>query len=173
MNRLEQGSKTEQKNIILNADTSVIPCAGENELFKISLAPYEDHGRPAFLASTIKSRNALVNAANELSRDESLRLTKGAGKILEDLLDGGKIRSETVLTSKFKSKPNIHVVVFGDPFNSSSLRLYCHQGEYRGARVLFQDARTKTGNADKVEKTFSQDGGYTSPKNWGSRKGRS
>lgn len=164
-----KGERREAAPIVIIGDASIVPVAKKGETFPITLSQFVDHGRPAFIASTINSSSALAGTESELSAEERLRLTNGAGRLLEKLLDGHPIKGTTVLTSPEKEKPDIYVATFGDSFNPNGLRLYFHHGIYEGARVLYQDARTKIKSADKVERVFRL-AGYSAPKAWGNRK---
>jgi hypothetical protein len=159
-------------NVTIDADGTIIPCADikRGETHPIILAVFHDHGTTAYIASTIKSRHALVQAADALSLEDGLRLDAALSKVTEDVLERGEARSDAVLTSTVGGKPDIKVTVLGNPFNNTSLRLYFHTGMHKGTRVVYQDARTRTKGASGVEKTFRQEGGYTPPKNWGEKK---
>jgi hypothetical protein len=161
-----------RSNVVIEADATVVPCANpkKNETHPITLAVFHDHGANVYIASTIKSRHALVQAARSLSLNDSQRLNAALIKITEDVVGYGEARSDAVLTSTAIGKPNIQVAVLGNPFNDTSLRLYFHTGTYEGATVVYQDARTRTKDAGGVERTFRQDAGYTPPKNWGEKK---
>lgn len=154
----------------LIAGTEIVPCASRTETAPVTLAPFPDSGRPAFVASTISSRDVLIHAADGLSEDESQRLNGAFERAMEGLLDEGIVRSDAVLRSDMEGKPDIHVIILGDPYKDNSLRLYCHAGEHEGAKVLFQDARTRKKGADKVEGIFRREGGYQLPKGWDNRK---
>lgn len=173
MNRLEQQPKFRHPNIIIEANKTIIPCASKNEIIPITLAPFPDHGRPAFVASTIKSRDIFIEAAKNLTLDESQRLNAAMERTIEELLDKGRIiNSSAVLTSAAEYKPDIHVIIIGNPYKDNSLRLYCHMGKHEDAIVLFQDARTTKKDAEKVEKIFCKEAGYKFPKDWNSRGNR-
>jgi hypothetical protein len=159
-------------NILIAADAAVVPCANSrrNEIHPVTLATALDHGTTIYVASTIKSRHSLVQAASNLSLEDGQRLDSAWLKITADVLTHGEARSDAVLTSTVEGKPDIQVVVLGNPFNDTSLRLYFHTGIYKGATVVYQDARTRTKDAGGVERTFRQEAGYTPPKNWGEKK---
>lgn len=152
--------------VVIEAGREVVPCAGRNEIILVTLAPFRDHERPALVGSTIKSRAALVAAASELSEDDGQRLDSLRGRVVDQFLDTGKIVGNGVFTSHQDGKPDIHVLVLGDPWKETSLRLYCHVGEYRGTPVLYQDAKTRKKSAERVERVLRVDGGYLPPKSW-------
>lgn len=154
--------------ISIDAGSTVVPCASPSESMSKTLAPFKDHGRPAFIASTIKSRGTLREAAGNLSEAESQRLNYALLRTMETLLDGGGVRSDAVLRSSFDGKPDVYMLIVGNPFQDSSLRLYYHLGEYQGARVIYQDARATKKYADRVERAF-REGGYQTPRNWETR----
>lgn len=158
MFRGEYEPKINKGPITIDADSTLIPWAKQGETLNIGLTPFQDHGRPAFLASTIKDNRVLIAVANDLTQEESLRLTASAGKILEEILDGHTIVGTTALVSTDKSKPDMLVFTFGNPGSPTGLMLYAHIGDYHGAPVLYQDARTKIKNADKVNKVFANAG---------------
>ncbi len=153
-------------NVRIEADASIVPCAGENEIIPIILAVFPDHGTPAFVGSTIQSRKQMIESANKLSDAESRKLDYAWRTAMEGLLNDNIITSQGVFRSTVKGKPDIYVIIDGDTFKDNSLRLYCHIGNYEGATVLFQDARATTKEAGKIERTFVRDGGYKLPKNW-------
>jgi hypothetical protein len=158
-------------NITIDADATVVPCAdSKGETHRVTLATFPDHGTTVYVASTIGSRHSLVQAAAALSLADSLRLDTALIKITGDVLRDGEARSDAVLTTRTKEKPDIQVAVLGNPYNETSLRLYFHIGVYEGAVVVYQDARARTKDAGGVEKTFRQEAGYTPPKNWGEKK---
>lgn len=170
MNRSEQQPRFKHPNIIIEANRTIIPCANKNEIIPITLASFPDHGRPAFVASTIKSRDVFIEAARNLTLDESQRLNSAMERTIEELLDKRRItNSSAVLTSATENKPDIHVIIIGNPYRNNSLRLYCHMGKHEGVTVLFQDARATKRDAERVERTFSKDAGYKPPKDWNSR----
>jgi hypothetical protein len=159
-------------NITIDADATVVPCANSrrNEKYPVTLARALDHGTTAYVASTIKSRHSLVQAASALSLEDGRRLDTALLKITADVVEHGEARSDAVLTSTVEGKPDIQVAVLGNPFNDTSLRLYFHTGTYKGTTVVYQHARTRTKDAGGVERTFRQEAGYTPPKNWGENK---
>jgi hypothetical protein len=169
MARVETLKRT---NVTIEAGATVVPCANprNRETYPVTLAVFHDHGTAAYIASTIKSRHSLVQAAKALSLEDSQRLNTALTKITEDVLAHGEARSDAVLTSTVDGKPYIQIAVLGNPFNDTSLRLYFHTGVYEGATVVYQDARTRTKDAGGVERTFRQEAGYTPPKNWGEKK---
>ena len=152
--------------ITIEAGSTVVPCAGSRETISVTLAPFKDHGRPAYIASTIRSRSTLQEAASSLSEAESQRLNEALSRTMEGLLDEGLVRSDAVLKSRKEGKPDMHMLIIGNPFQDNSLRLYFHVGIYEGHRVIFQDARTRKKGADKVEGAFRSYGGYQPPGNW-------
>ena len=154
--------------VTINAGSSIVPCAGRRETMPITLAPFKDHGRPAFVASTIKSRDSLQEVAGSLSEPESQRLNDALSRTMETLLDEGSVRSDAVLRSNTDGKPDVHMLIVGNPFQDSSLRLYYHIGEHEGARVIFQHARTTKKGAERVERAL-REGGYQTPRNWESK----
>lgn len=167
-------------NVVLAADRTIVPCAKGTETVPVVLAVFPDHGRPAFVGSTIKSRQEFIQAASALTEGESLRLDGALIRILEQVLDEGIVRSSGVFKSDREGKPDLHVASVGDTFSGSSLRLYFHIGQHevidrRGKRinatVLFQDARVRKSGAWEVEKPFMREGGYVPPKEWDARKG--
>lgn len=170
-NRIEAGFNPSQP-IIVDAGPTIIPCAGSQEIYRVGLTPFQDHGRPAFFGSTIRSNPTLVKIARGLSAEDTRRLNAAMGMQLERLLDKEQIDSQAVLTSNIKGKPPVHVVFIGNPFNESGLRLYCHPGEHKGATVLWVDGKGTKKDARKIETAY-RPGGYTAPENWDNRKGRS
>jgi len=169
-NRLEGQPKFNHAPIKIDAGATIVPCAREKEVFSVGLTPFQDHGRPAFYGSTIKSSHAITGEAKNLSHEDARRINEEIATQLERLLDQKPIDSAAVLSSSINGKPNIHVVTIGNPWNDSSLRLYCHPGEHNGATVLWVDGRTTRKGAGKVEGAFRFDGGYKAPKGWDSRK---
>lgn len=156
-------------NVRLQADRTVVPCARGAETVPVTLAVYPDHGRPAFVGSTIGSREVLVAAADDLDPAESQRLNNALGRTMEQLLDDGIIKSNAVFSSDQDGKPDIHLIVIGDPYKDSSLRLYCHAGVHDGKPVLYQDGRTRKRGADRIERAFRSEGGYFPPRSWDNR----
>jgi hypothetical protein len=155
--------------ITIEAGRSIVPCAGSRETMPVTLAPFKDHGRPAFIASTIRSRSTLQEAAGNLTEADSQRLNEALSRTMEGFLDEGTVKSDAILKSSREGKPDMHMLIIGNPFQDNSLRLYYHVGEYEGNRVIFQDARTTKKGADKVERTFRTYGGYQTPRNWESK----
>lgn len=153
-------------NVTLEADRTVVPCAQGAETVPVTLAVFPDHGRPAFVGSTISSRDVFIEAARDLTLSESQRLNAAMERTMEQLLNGGFIISDGIFTSEAQGKPDIHVIVIGDPHQDTSLRLYCHVGEYEGAPALFQDARVRKRGAGVIEKAFKREGKYIPPRNW-------
>src|SRR3990172_2886740 len=154
----------------ITAGSTVVPCASPGETLRVTLAPFKDHGRPAFIASTIKSIASLQEAARALNEQASQRLNDALTRNMETLLDEGSVKSDVVLKSSQDGKPDIHMEIIGDPYKDNSLRLYYHLGEYQGARVIFQDARTTRRGSERVERTLKQEGGYQAPHRWDHRK---
>ncbi len=152
--------------VSIDAGFDIVPCAERTESLPITLAPFKDHGRPAFIASTIRSRTVLQDVASSLSLADSQKLNAVIGRLMEGLLDTGVIKSDAVFKSTLEGKPDIHVIILGNPYQDSSLRLYFHKGEHNGVPVLFQDARTTKKRAARIEGLFRQEGGYQSPRDW-------
>lgn len=152
--------------IVIVAGFSTVPCAGVAESLSITLAPFKNHGRPAFVASTIRSRPVLQDVASNLSLTDSQKLNAALERVMEGLLDTGVIKSDAVFKSTKEGKPDINVIMLGNPYQDSSLRLYVHNGEHNGKPVLFQDARTTKKEAERVERAFKQEAGYQSPRGW-------
>ncbi len=148
------------------AGFSTVPCARVAESLSITLAPFKDHSRPAFIASTIRSRTVLQDTASSLSLKDSQRFNAAITRVTEGFLDTGIIKSDAVFKSAQEGKPDIHVIILGDLYQDSSLRLYFHKGEHNGVPVLFQDARTTKKTAARIEGLFRQEGGYQSPRDW-------
>jgi hypothetical protein len=155
--------------ITIQADSNIIPCARQRETMPITLVPFKDHGRPAYIASTINSREVLKEAAGSLSEAESQRLNEALSRSMEVFLDNGIIKSDATLRSNLEGKPDIHMIIVGNPYQDNSLRLYYHVGQFQGARVIYQDARTTKRGADRIERTLRSDGGYQTPRNWESK----
>ena len=154
----------------IDAGPTIVPCAGRAEILPITLAPFKNHGRTAFVASTIKSRVVLQDVASSLSLEESQRLNAVMGRVMEGLLDNGVIKSDAIFKSTQEGKPDIHVIILGNPYQESSLRLYVHKGEHNGVPILFQDARTTKKGAERVERVFRQEAEYQPPKDWNTRR---
>jgi len=159
-------SEGRQAAVDIHAGPNIVPCARRMETLPITLAPFKDHGRPAFIASTIRSRLVLQDVASSLSLADSQKLNAVIGRIMEGLLDTGVLKSDAVFKSTLEGKPDIHVIILGNPYQDSSLRLYFHRGEHNGVPVLFQDARTTKKEAERVERVFRQEAGYQSPRGW-------
>lgn len=163
----QMGARRERPSAVgIVVGTNEVPCAGNAETFLVTLAPFKDHGRIAFVASTIKSRPVLQDAASNLSLEDSQRLNAAFGRIMEGLLDNGVIKSDGVFKSTKPGKPDIHVTILGNPYQDNSLRLYVHKGQRNGVPVLFQDARTTKKGAERIERAFRQEAGYKSPRGW-------
>ncbi|MCL5435368.1 MAG: hypothetical protein M1405_03195 [Patescibacteria group bacterium] len=152
--------------VSIHAGTTIVPCAQRAETLPVTLAPFKDHSRLAFVASTIRSRSALQDAASSLSLEDSQRLNVAMGRVMEGFLDTGILKSDAVFKSTQDGKPDIHVIILGNPYQDSSLRLYFHKGEHNGVPVLFQDARTTKKSAERVERAFRQEAGYQPPRDW-------
>jgi len=161
-----ESARFRHPNVTLEADRTVVPCAEGVETVPVTLAVFPDHGRPAFVGSTIGSREVLRDAASDLTEAESQRLNAAMERTTEQLLNGGFIISDGIFTSEAEGKPDIHVIVIGDPHQDTSLRLYCHAGEYEGVPALLQDARVRKKGAGVIEKAFKREGEYMPPKNW-------
>lgn len=172
-NKFEEQPRFNAAPVVIKAGSEIVPCAGKNEVYSLGLIPYQDHGRTAFFGSTMKSSRAIVDTAKDLTLEEAEKLNEAVGTQLERLLEGKPLDSAAVLTSSVEKKPDVSVVIVGNPWNERSLRLYCHPGEHNGETVLWVDGRTTRKGAEKIEKAFRLDGEYKSPKNWGNRKGRS
>ena len=170
VNRYEQQPRINAAPVIIEADATIVPCAGKNEIYSLGLTPYQDHGRPAYFGSTIKGSRAITDAAKDLSHEEAERLNEAMSTQLERLLENKPLDSAAVLSSTVEGKPVISVVIIGNPWNERSLRLYCHPGERNGAKILWVDGRTTRKGAEKVERAFRLDGEYKAPKGWNSRK---
>ena len=175
-----ENARFRHPNVVLAADRTVVPCAVGAETVPVVLAVFPDHGRPAFVGSTIRSRNEFVEAAKGLTEGESLRFDAALGRTMEQLLNEGIIRSNGIFKSEREGKPEVHVIAVGDTFSSNSLRLYVHAGQHETvdasgrkvkAMVLYQDARVRKSGAWEVEKTFMREGGYIPPRDWDTRKG--
>ncbi len=151
--------------VVIIAGSGMVPCAERAESLLITLAPFKDHGRPAYMASTIRSRPVLQDTANNLSFQESQKLNAAMTRAMEGLLDTGIIKSDAVFRSTEEGKPDVHVIILGDPYQDNSLRLYLHKGVYNGVPILFQDARATKKRAERVEGAFRQ-AGYQPPRDW-------
>lgn len=151
--------------VVIIAGFGMVPCAERTESLPITLAPFKDHGRPAYIASTIRSRPVLQDTASNLSFQESQKLNAAITRAMEGLLDTGIIKSDAVFRSTEKGKPDIHVIILGDPYQDNSLRLYLHKGVHNGVPILFQDARATKKRAERVEGAFRQ-AGYQPPRDW-------
>ena len=151
--------------VVIIAGFGMVPCAERSESLQITLAPFKDHGRSAYIASTIKSRPALQDTASDLSLQESQKLNAAMIRVMECLLDTGIIKSDAVFRSTEKGKPDIHVIILGDSYQDNSLRLYLHKGVHNGSPILFQDARATKKKAERVEGAFRQ-AGYQPPRDW-------
>ena len=173
VNRYEQQPRFIQSPVVIEAGSQIVPCAGKNEIYSLGLTPYQDHGRPAYFGSTIKSNRTITEAAKDLDPEEAERLNEAMETQLDRLLEKKPLGSAAVLTSSVEGKPDVSVVIVGNPWNESSLRLYCHTGEHNGAPILWVDGRTTRKEAEKVERAFKLDGKYKPPKKWNLRKGRS
>lgn len=161
-------------NIRLQADATIVPCANFNkgERYPVTFAPFPDHGAPLFVASTISSNTAFVEAASQLSRSESEKIDEIWQKVaIQFSIDRTIMGSASVLSSKTEGKPDIHVFIIGDPYSDNSLRLYCHKGILNGIPAIIQDARGRKKDAERIEKQFRQNAQYKPPKAWNSRKG--
>lgn len=156
-------------NVALEADWTIVPCAQGAEIVPVTLAVFPDHGKPAFVGSTISSRDVFIEAARDLTLSESQRLNNALERTMEGLLDEGSVKSDAVLKSSQPGKPDIHMLIVGNPYQDTSLRLYFHLGEFEGARVIYQDARTTKKGADKVERVLRTTGGYQTPRDWESK----
>lgn len=167
-NGVEFKAQKEFRNpaIVIIGDSSIVPCAGPGEAIPISLVPFKDHGRPAFIGSTIRSNSVLVGIANRLGEEGGQRLNDALTRTMESFLNNGSVRSDGVMKSDKNEKPDIHVLNVGNSFQDNGLRLYFHLSEYNGARVIIQDARTTVGNAERVDRVLKRDGGYQLPKGW-------
>lgn len=161
-----ESTRFRHPNVVLSADRTIVPCAEGKETIPVVLAMFPDHGRPAFVGSTIRSRDIFIEAASELTLGESQRLDRAWRAIMEGLLHDGFIKSDGIFKSKAEGKPEVHVVIIGEPHQDNSLRLYFHVGEHEGAPVLFQDSRVRKKGAREIEKTFEKEGRYVPPNNW-------
>jgi hypothetical protein len=165
----EAPNRFRHPNVTQLGDLSVVPYLDQGQAVPVTLAVYPDHGRPAFVGSTIGGSPVLKDIASTLSESESQRLNKAMGRTLDQLLDSGHIESSTVLNSDEAGRPLIHVIIVGDPYKDDSLRLYCHTGDFEGATVLYQDARARKKDASRVERIFKKTG-YEAPENWDNKK---
>lgn len=155
--------------VAIEVGSETVPYLREDETSRVTLAPFKDHGRPAFVSSTIKSRGKVAEVAGSLSEEQSQRLNQAMDRTMENLLDEGHITGMTVMSSTVQGKPDVFVINVGNPYSESSLRLYCHQGMHEGVPVLFQDARATRKTSAKIEKELGK-AGYSSPVNFDSRK---
>ncbi|PIR80075.1 MAG: hypothetical protein COU25_02065 [Candidatus Levybacteria bacterium CG10_big_fil_rev_8_21_14_0_10_35_13] len=171
VNRYERQTGINLAPVVIEAGGNTVPYAGRGESYRLGLTPYQDHGRPAFFGSTIKSSRGATEAAKHLRPEEAERLNKAIGTQLERLLEGRPLDSAAVLSSSVEGKPDVSIIIVGDPWSERSLRLYCHHGKrINDAVVLWVDGRTTRRDSDKIERDLRQDGGYTAPKGWNSRK---
>lgn len=152
--------------VVIEAGREIVPCAGKREIVPITLAPFKDSGRPAFIASTIKSKGAFIATASALSEEDSQRLNALMTRTMEGLLDTGTIRDSATIFRSSEHRPDVHVITSGDTFKNTSLRLYCHIGEYEDFPVLYQDARVTRRGAVKIERILAADGKYIIPSTW-------
>lgn len=155
--------------VTISAGSEIVPYLRKNEKNPVILTPYQNHGRLAYVASTIRSRSALVETASLLNNKESHRLDQAFGRTMESLLDDGYIRGMAVMSSNDRTKPDVFVISVGDPYSDSCLRLYCHKGNHQGAPVLFQDGRGTRKTSIIIERELSK-AGYTPPVDYDSKR---
>ncbi len=152
--------------VVVEGDKSIVPLARDNQIILVNLAPFKDHGRPAFVGSTIGNNDALTQVASDLGRDEGQRLNDALIRTMEGYLNNSSVRSDGIMKSDKEGRPDIHVLNVGNSFQDSGLRLYFHLGEFEGAPVIIQDARTTVKNSERVERVLRREGGYHPPKGW-------
>ncbi|MCL4353403.1 hypothetical protein M1615_02950 [Patescibacteria group bacterium] len=162
-------------NVTISADATIVPCASirKGERHPVTFAPFPDHGRPLFVASTLGSRSSFTEIAGRLSKNESEKIDSVWQQLTTQFsLDGAITGSSAVLASRTEGKPDIHIFIIGNPYDDNSLRLYCHRGIFEGVPAIIQDARGRKKDADKIENQFRVEGQYEAPKSWNSRKRR-
>jgi len=153
--------------VTIEVGSETVPYLREGEVASVTLAPFKDHGRPAFISSTIKSNEAVIEAADTLSEKDSQRLNEAMDRTMELLLDDGFIgNGMSVMTSKDKNKPDVFIINIGSSYSDSSLRLYCHIDSFNNSPVLYQDGRGTKKTAKRIERELAK-AGYSSPNNFG------
>lgn len=152
--------------VVLQGGRDLVPYARRNETIPVRIVSFKDHGRAAFIGSTIGGNPALMEVARSLGEDEGKRINDALIRVMESFLDDGSVRSDGVMKSSEGERPDIHILNVGNSFQDSGLRLYFHIREYNGAPVVIQDARTTVRNAEKVDRVLKRDGSYLPPKGW-------
>ena len=168
MNRFEQQPRNLEVQVKrLTVSKTIIPHLKSGERFSITVAPFQDHGRPSFIASAIKSHPAILEIARGLTPDESKRANDRLSNEMERILSSEDVRRISVLSAQ--GKPDIHVITLGDSFDPRGLRIYYTKGEFNGAPIIYQQAIARLKDSTKVERVFI-DVGYKAKNDWERRK---
>lgn len=151
----------------VDVGNAIIPHLKKNESFPITIAPFQDHGKPSFIGSAIRSHPVILEIARSLTPEESRKANDRLSMEMEKILDGDSIRRVSTLSAQDKS--DIFILSVGESFDPRGLRIYYTIGEFNKAPAMFLQAIARLKDATKVERVF-EDAGYRGTKNWESRK---
>lgn len=165
--REQEPNRSKTSATRINADSILIPNLKKREVFPMTVAPFQDHGRPCFIGSAVNSNPVFIEAARALNPDESRKANEHLASEVERILDGNETRRVATLTSA--GKPEIYILSIGESFDPKGLRVYYTRSEFEGAPAIYQLARAKYKDARKVERVF-EDVGYRAAKNWEKRR---